>query len=335
MRVARPLRLVLGLVLLAALAGTPAAAAEIRHEAVLNGVRLVYWTSRPLAPADEPVVFLHGGPGYNSYSFRRTAGARLSEHVPMVYLDQRGSGESERPWQGDYATARLVEDVEALRVALGVEKIVPMGHSYGGMVAAEYAVAHPDRVARLVLLDAAIDVPAAMASWMGTLETTEPAALARARDSDAGRALAQVPAGDVCALARARLAFLGEAQQHMPSSQAFHDRQQFHQPAALEEQRRLDAESGVRNTGEIGGSVFAPDSGFPCYRLQGVERLTMPVLVAVGAYDRAVGVAPQRALAQALPNGQLAVFAGSAHFPYAEEPAAFDARLLRFLTHSR
>lgn len=335
MRLVSPLSLVLGLFLLPALAGTPIRAAEIRHEAVLNGVRLVYWTSRPLDPGDEPVVFLHGGPGYDSYSFRRTAGTRLSSHVPMVYLDQRGSGESERPWRADYATQRLVEDVEALRVALGVQRIVPMGHSYGGMVAAEYAVAHPERVARLVLLDAAIDVPAAMASWMGTLESTEAAALAKARDSDAGRALARVPAGDECALAKARLAFLGVAQQHMDSSQAFHDRQQFHQRAALEEQRRLDAESGVRNTGEIGGSVFAPDSGFPCYRLQGTERLKMPVLVAVGAHDRAVGVEPQRALAQALPSGELAVFAGSAHFPYAEEPAAFDARVLHFLAQGK
>ena len=332
MRLALPLRLALGLILLAAFVGTPVQAAEIRHEAVLNGVRLVYWTSRPLVPGDEPVVFLHGGPGYNSYSFRRTAGARLAAHVPMVYLDQRGSGESERPWRGDYATASLVEDIEALRVALGVGRIVPMGHSYGGMVAAEYALAHPARVAKLVLLDAAIDVPAAMAAWMGTLESSEAGALEKARDSDAGKTLAQVPAGDACALARARLAFVGVAQQHMASSQAFHDRQQFHRRDALDEQRRLDAESGVRNTGEIGASVFAPGSDFACYRTQAVERLTMPVLVAVGAHDRAVGVAPQRALAQALPKGRLAVFENSAHFPYAEEPAAFDARLLRFLS---
>jgi len=48
----------------------------------------------------------------------------------------------------------------------------------------------------------------------------------------------------------------------------------------------------------------------------------MPGLVAVGAQDRAVGVAPQRALAQVLPKGRLSVFEVSAHFPYAEEPAA-------------
>ena len=89
------------------------------------------------------------------------------------------------------------------------------------------------------------------------------------------------------------------------------------------------------NTGEIGGSVFNPDSPFPCYRFDPGSALTMPVLVMVGAHDRAVGVAPQRALARALPHGTLAVFDDSAHFPYAEEPAAFDERLLRFLRDGR
>ena len=322
--------------LLAALMWAPAArAAEVRHEAVLNGVRLVYWTSRPLQPDDVPVVFLHGGPGYNSYSFRKTAGARLAAHLPMVYLDQRGSGESERPWTADYATARLVEDVEALRVALGVERIIPMGHSFGGMVAAEYAKAHPARVSRLVLLDAAIDIPAAMASWMGTLATREPRALEETHATDAGTALRAAEAQGGCALARARLAFVGAAQQRMQDSQAFHDSQQFHRPEALREQRVLDAASGVRNTGEIGAQLFRPDHPFACYRFAADKALDMPVLVLVGAHDRAVGVAPQLALAKALPKGVIEVFRDSAHFPYAEQPAEFDARLLRFIREGR
>lgn len=328
-------RLLLVFLLAASAWTTHARADEVRHEAVLNGVRLVYWASRPLQPGDTPMVFLHGGPGYNSYSFRKTAGARLAAHVPMVYLDQRGGGESERPWSGDYAVASMVADVEALRRALGVAQIIPMGHSYGGMIAAEYARAHPAHVAKLVLVDAAIDIPAAMTSWMGTLAQREPKALQETLSTDAGKALAAAEPQGECALARARLSFLGAAQQRMQDSQAFHDSQQFKVRSALEEQRALDAASGVRNTGEIGGSVFNPDSPFACYRFQPGPALTMPVLVMVGAHDRAVGVAPQRALARALPRGALAVFADSAHFPYAEQPAAFDERLLRFLRDGR
>ncbi len=62
------------------------------HEQVLNGVRLHYRVAGEGAPGQPPVLFLHGGPGYNSYSFSKLAGVRLEKHARMVYLDQRGCG---------------------------------------------------------------------------------------------------------------------------------------------------------------------------------------------------------------------------------------------------
>lgn len=306
------------------LVAVPRAQAEdTRHDAVVNGVRLTYWTSRPIAHDDVPVLFLHGGPGYNSYSFRMTAGQALDERYPMVYLDERGSGESERPWRDDYALPTLVEDIEGLRRQLGVERMVVAGHSFGGTLAAEYAQAHPDHVARLMLIDAAVDMPGAMASWMQTLATQFPEAYATAGRSEAGKALRAVPHGDACALARARMAFVGAGMATLPDARVFHDRQQFHVMAAKVEQERLDAQSGLHNTGEIGAALMAPASNFICYAVAHPERLRMPTLVLVGAHDGAVGVAPQRALAGRLPDATLVILPGSAHFPYQEEPAAF------------
>lgn len=311
-----------------------AQAAETRHDAVINGVRLTYWTSRPIQPNDEPVVFLHGGPGYNSYSFRMTAGEALDARYPMVYLDERGSGESERPWRGDYALATLVGDIEGLRRQLGVERMVLAGHSFGGTLAVEYARTHPERVARLMLIDAAVDLPGALESWMGTLATQFPQAYAAAERSDAGKALRAVSPGDTCALARARMAFIGAGMAALPDARAFHDRQQFHVMAAKAEQERLDARSGLRNTGEIGAALMAPTSDFVCYSVSHPERLGMPTLVLVGAHDGAVGVAPQRALASRLPHATLVVLPGSAHFPYQEEPAAFLQAVDRFMQNN-
>ena len=57
----------------------------------------------------------------------------------MIYLDQRGSGRSERPWTKDYKLQTLVEDVEQLRKTLGVDKLAIIGHSFGGTLAFEYA----------------------------------------------------------------------------------------------------------------------------------------------------------------------------------------------------
>jgi len=308
-----------------------AQAEDARHDAVINGVRLTYWTSRPIRPTDVPVVFLHGGPGYNSYSFRMTAGKALDERYPMVYLDERGSGESERPWRGDYALATLVGDIEGLRRQLGVERMVVAGHSFGGTLAVEYAQAHPEHVARLILMDAAVDLPGALENWVHTLATQFPEAYAAAERSDAGKTLRGVPPGDTCALARARLAFVGAATATLPDGRVFHDRQQFHVMAAKAEQERLDAQSGLRNTGEIGAALMAPASDFVCYSVRHPDRLRMPTLVLVGAYDRAVGVAPQRALAGRLPHATLVVLPGSAHFPYQEEPDAFLQAVDRFM----
>ena len=87
----------------------------------------------------------------------------------------------------------------------------------------------------------------------------------------------------------------------------------------------------LHNTGEIGNSLMAPGSDFICYAVRHPGRLTMPTLILAGAHDRAVGVGPQRALASRLPHAQLVVFDGSAHFPYQEQPAAFQQAVDAFM----
>jgi proline iminopeptidase len=88
------------------------------HEATVNGVRLWYRVAGNRRSSLPPLVFLHGGPGYNSYSFAALEGPRLEKDLRVVYLDQRGSGYSERPASRDYAMATLVNDVEGLRHVL-------------------------------------------------------------------------------------------------------------------------------------------------------------------------------------------------------------------------
>lgn len=91
------------------------------HFEHLNGADL-HFEVQGDPTTEPPVVFLHGGPGYNSYSFQALFGERIER--PVVYLDQRGSGRSgplEDTEQGadtlDLDT--LVGDVEALRDFLG------------------------------------------------------------------------------------------------------------------------------------------------------------------------------------------------------------------------
>jgi pimeloyl-ACP methyl ester carboxylesterase len=98
-----------------------------------------------------PTLVCHpGGPGFSSRYFGDLAG--LGERFTLVLLNPRGSEGSERPADPRaYRTEDYVADLEELRGRLGLERMLLFGHSHGGVVAAAYAAAHPDRVERLVL----------------------------------------------------------------------------------------------------------------------------------------------------------------------------------------
>jgi proline iminopeptidase len=82
----------------------------------------------------------------------------------MVWLDQRGSGRSASDPKKDYSLARVVQDLEEVRSGLQVPKWVVVSHSFGGIIAAEYARKHPDRVSGLVLVNSILHLPASMES---------------------------------------------------------------------------------------------------------------------------------------------------------------------------
>ena len=98
-----------------------------------------------------PVLVCHpGGPGFSSRYFGDLAG--LGGSFTLVLLNPRGSEGSDRPSdRRAYATEDYVNDLEELRAHLGLEQMLLLGHSHGGVVAQAYAAAHPDRVEKLVL----------------------------------------------------------------------------------------------------------------------------------------------------------------------------------------
>jgi pimeloyl-ACP methyl ester carboxylesterase len=100
-----------------------------------------------------PVVFIHGL-GASLYSWRHTLPAVLAAGYRVIAFDNRGFGFSDRPAHG-YSNPAYARLVTALLDSLGVASAVLVGHSMGGAIAAEVALAHPDRVRGLVLIDAA------------------------------------------------------------------------------------------------------------------------------------------------------------------------------------
>jgi pimeloyl-ACP methyl ester carboxylesterase len=126
-------------------------------EIVANGVRLhvqqLLPRHRPSQP-EHPIVFVHGLRMDNLSSFYYTLANPVAQAGAEVILyDQRGHGLSERPRTG-YRVTDSVTDLAALLDALAIDGQVHLvGNSYGGTVALGFAVAHPDRVASMVLIE--------------------------------------------------------------------------------------------------------------------------------------------------------------------------------------
>ncbi|MBV8166026.1 MAG: alpha/beta fold hydrolase, partial [Alphaproteobacteria bacterium] len=122
----------------------------------VNGVELffdVYGSS--LVPrgnelVDKPVIVaLHGGPGMDHSQFVPWL-TPIADAAQLILVDHRGNGRSSRPPVETRTLANMADDLEALRKALGLARIVVFGMSFGGMLALTYAATYPDSVAGLI-----------------------------------------------------------------------------------------------------------------------------------------------------------------------------------------
>ena len=99
-----------------------------------------------------PVLVLHGGPDFD-HSYLLPELDRLGDAFRVVYYDQRGRGRSaEHVRPEDVSLGSDVEDVDAVRRHLGLEAPILLGHSWGTVLALEYALRHPRQVSRLILM---------------------------------------------------------------------------------------------------------------------------------------------------------------------------------------
>jgi proline iminopeptidase len=96
-----------------------------------------------------PIVLCHGGPGL--WDYLDPVARLLDDAHSVVRWDQRGCGRSANMWP--HTVARYVADLEAIRTAFGWATWVVAGHSWGGMLALNYALAHPQRVQAVMCLN--------------------------------------------------------------------------------------------------------------------------------------------------------------------------------------
>ncbi|MGQ0502582.1 MAG: prolyl aminopeptidase [Panacagrimonas sp.] len=101
-------------------------------------------------PQGQPAIFLHGGPGGGSEPWQRQF--FNPAHYRIVLFDQRGCGRSTPHSElRENTTWDLVADIEKIREALGIDRWLVFGGSWGSTLALAYAVSHPDRIRAMVL----------------------------------------------------------------------------------------------------------------------------------------------------------------------------------------
>lgn len=114
-------------------------------KAKVNDVELYY----EIHGEGEPIIFSHGWMD-NSSGWKSQIEFFSRKHKVVVY-DQRGHGESDKP-KKDYSIQTLSNDLFGLVKHLNLEKVTIIGHSMGGMTAQVFALDHPEKVSKLVLV---------------------------------------------------------------------------------------------------------------------------------------------------------------------------------------
>jgi pimeloyl-ACP methyl ester carboxylesterase len=247
-----------------------------------------------------PVVLLHGlGCGRRMWFHQIRA---LRRRFRVIAYDQRGHGETDAPHRAtDYSAGHLARDLIGVLDALNIERAAIVGFSLGGGPALALAAGKPERVSRLVLADvgAGADDPVkieGMARRWGTL-------------------IGQGAIDElVCDMLRSEL-FKVYARRSA--------RRREHMAALI----RATPIDGLRFTLS---EVLAKRKSL--FRLTGVlKSVRVPTLVLVGEYDYVCSKA-SRLMAQSIPSAALKVIKNSGHMSPLEQPAAFTAALLDFLS---
>jgi pimeloyl-ACP methyl ester carboxylesterase len=250
-----------------------------------------------------PVLLLHGlGCGKRMWLHQIRA---LKPRFRVIAYDQRGHGLSDAPGVATaYSASLLARDLVGVLDALKIERAAIVGFSLGGGPALALAATRPERVCRLVLADVGagaddpVKIEAMARRWVDLIRRGEVDEL-------------------VCDMLRSEL-FKFYARRNL--------RRRNHMAALI----RATPIDGLRFTLS---EVLAKRKSL--FRLTGVlKSIKVPTLVMVGQLDYVCSKAA-RLLAQTIPNASLKIIEGSGHMSPLEQPAAFNAALIEFLTEGK
>ena len=309
------------LLLAAAVAGAgnqhPGAAgpARVGYVTTSDSAQLYY---RITGTGPDTIIAIHGGPGVDLESIAADFAPLAARHV-VVFYDQRGAGRSELPADTlRLGVTRQIADLDELRVRLGLGAVTLVAHSYGPLLAASYALAHPEAVRRMVFFG---PVPPRRGDfWQRFATNLRPRldSADRARLAEANRRLAD-PASD--------------ARQACRDFWAVALKPRLADPARTQPLIRSDLcgsdPRGIRYGLVTTNRVVMASFGDWDLRDR-LRHLGIPTLVVHGEQD-AIPMDLVQEWVTSLPRAELLKVPGAAHFTYVEQPGLVWPAVERFL----
>lgn len=254
-----------------------------------------------------PIIAHHGAPGLSSHANPKAAFTPLADEYQVITFDARGSGQSSAV--PPYTHAQWVADLDALRAHLGFERFIMTGGSYGGYIALEYTLAHPERVTHLILRDTA-----ASHAYEAKAKAT---ALARAEE------FPEINAGDLDRI------FAGQMRDEEDFKRVFASIAPLYD-ANYDPERTAQWLEQITFRAETHNFAFSHNT--PNFDL--TDRLgdiRAPTLVIVGRHDWITPLEASQEIAAGIPNSELVIFENSGHSPQKEEPERFIEVVKDFL----
>lgn len=297
-----------------------------------------YWTVEPdirlyhfASGTGANVLVVHGGPGY-PFGAPIPGLASLTDRYAFQYYDQRGCGKSSRPidafsssnyWENMQTLDRTlglgaqIADIERVRRILGDDKVILIGHSWGGFLASLYAAEFPAHVKALVLVAPAqaLVMPAEDGGLFDEVKALLPAETQADYDAYLKRYLDY---GSIFSKNEAGLAAMNA---------------EFARYYAAAASRKGFAVAEESNTAAGGGwmvhAMYMSMGMRHDYR-SALKSVTAPALVVHGANDIQTQAA-SRAYADLIPNARFSVLDNAGHFVFDDQPAAFAKLVGDFL----
>lgn len=261
---------------------------------------------RDEGPRDAPVIVLLHGSNADLHTWEPWAAA-LRDRYRVIRFDQVGHGLTGPDPQGDYSTGNYVSDILAAADRLGLDRFVLGGNSMGGKHALAFAIAHPERVAGLVLVDASGGPMLQLASAQEEEDEGS---------GNIGFAIARMPGVNRLVEQITPRFLIAQSLEQSVSVKSIVT------PAMIDRYWEL-----LRYPGNRRATLKRFSEPYRSLPVAGIAAVAAPTLILWGEEDRLIPVEAGRWLARTIPGSRLAVYPGVGHLPQEEAVAATLADL--------